>query len=35
MDNDRKHSGKQNCMEERLFKHFKNMGHNDFNYTFL
>ena len=29
-DNDRKHSRKDSCMHEHLFKHFNSMGHNDF-----
>ena len=29
-DNDRKHSRKESCMQEHLFKHFNSMGHNDF-----
>ena len=29
-DNDRKHSCKESCMQEHLFKHFNSMGHNGF-----
>ena len=29
-DNDRKHSRKESCIEEHLFKHFNITGHNDF-----
>ena len=29
-DNDRKHSRKESCMQEHLFKHFNSMGHNGF-----
>ena len=29
-DNDRKHSRKESCMQEHLFKHFNRMGHNGF-----
>ena len=29
-DNDRKHSRKESCMPEHLFKHSNSMGHNDF-----
>ena len=28
--NDRKHSRKESCIQEHLFKHFKSMGHNGF-----
>ena len=27
-ENDRKHSHKESCMQEHLFKHFNSMGHN-------
>ena len=29
-DNDRKHSRKESCMQEHLFKHLNSMGHNGF-----
>ena len=29
-DNDRKHSRKESCMQEHLFKHFNSMGHSGF-----
>ena len=29
-NNDRKHSRKESCMQEHLFKHFNSMGHNGF-----
>ena len=29
-DNDRKHSRKERCLQEHLFKHFNSMGHNGF-----
>ena len=29
-DNDRKHSRKESCMQEHLFKYFNSMGHNGF-----
>ena len=29
-DNDRKHSCKESCVQEHLFKHFNSMGHNGF-----